>query len=500
MHGLIFNVNTDKQRNAGGHRIATILRQNSWDVEVLDFVYHIALDKLKEFVRQRYSSDTEFFAFGTFFSQWSNELNLFTKWLKQQYPHIPIIIGGQSVNLTPAENIDYWIDSYAENSILALLSNICNRSSGPSIKYDKSYTDRKVITSVRDYPAYPMESYAKKYEKRDYLNEHEWLATEFGRGCKFKCAFCNFPILGVKGDHTRTQKDFEEEIKRNYYEWGIKHYYTSDETFNDRPEKIRKFAEVVDSKIDFSPYFTAFNRADLLISHPESWQDLKTLGMYAHFFGIETFSHAAGKNIGKGMHPDRLKEGLLDFKKFMNDRPFRGTIALIIGLPKETHKSLDETKEWLRKNWHDHSFTSYYLNVDQRQQITNTSNIAINPEKYGISRMNSEEFREIAKQRGIENHEGALKELYPLEKNYLWQHNEMNIIDAIEKSSEFNKFKDTNKMPMEVWTLDYLTFVERTSIDRSTRWHENFNQIVGEWEAKKQDFIDAYIDKKLGYR
>ena len=496
MHGLIFNVNTDRQRNPGGHRIATILRQNSWDVEVLDFVYHIALDKLKEFVRQRYSSETEFFAFGTFFSQWNNELNLFTRWLKQQYPDIPIIIGGQSVNLTPAENIDYWVDSYAENSILALLSNICNRSSWPGVKYDKSYKHRNAIKSVRDYPAFPLDSYATKYEKRDYLNEHEWLTSEFGRGCKFTCAFCNFPVLGVKGDYTRTQKDFEEEIKRNYDDWGITHYYIADETFNDRLEKIRKFAEVVDSKIDFSPYFSGFIRGDLLVAHPETWQDLKTLGVYGQYYGVETFNHAAGKNIGKGMHPDKLKEGLLNFKQFMNNRPFRGTMSFIVGLPKESRESLMQTKEWLKENWSDQSFLPFYLSIDQRKGLTNLSDISQNPEKYGISEMDQELFLELYKQKQLQKDTGyAFSHLFPLEDSYLWTHDEMNIIDSIEISSDLIQLKDT--LPMDIWTLDYLTFVEETSIDRCTRWYELFEQIIGEWETKKQAFINDYIEKKL---
>lgn len=496
MHGLIFNVNVELQRNPGGHRIATILRKNSWDIEVFDFAYHAGVESLKEFVRQRYSSKTRFFAFGTFFSQWHKQLDNFTLWLKNKYPDVPIIIGGQSVNLTPAKNIDYWVDSYAENAIFALLRDICNHSSGPAVRFDKSYKDRKAIQSIKDYPAFPLTSYATEYQKRDYLQEHEWLMTEFGRGCKFKCSFCNYPILGVKGDHTRTQDDFERELKTNYDNWGIKHYYVADETFNDSPQKIKKFAQVVDSKINFSPYFAAFNRLDLLAAHPETWDDFKTLGMYGHHFGVETFHRPAAKNIGKGMHPDKLKQSLLNFRHHMSGRPFRANTSFIIGLPKEPKESFMQTIDWLKKNWSNQRSEAFYLAIDQRTATTNISDISRDPNRYGIRQLSKAQFSKLYKEKiAGKNYP---KSHFLIEEGYLWTHDQMNILEAFELDMQFKSLFDDQ--PSSMWCLDHVVFVEEQPIDQCARLTESGCFVDNEFSFKKNQFVEDYIAKKLNYR
>ena len=56
-----------------------------------------------------------------------------------------------------------------------------------------------------------MKSLRIKYEDRDDLQPWEWLTIECARGCIFQCPYCNFPILGVREDHTRSANDFESE-------------------------------------------------------------------------------------------------------------------------------------------------------------------------------------------------------------------------------------------------------------------------------------------------
>ena len=72
------------------------------------------------------------------------------------------------------------------------------------------------------------------------------LSFETSRGCRFKCSYCNFPILGVKDDYTRDADDFDTNLRRNYDDWGVTEYIITDDTFNDYVEKIRKYADRVD--------------------------------------------------------------------------------------------------------------------------------------------------------------------------------------------------------------------------------------------------------------
>jgi len=374
----------------------------------------------------------------------------FTKWLKDTYPTIPTVLGGQSVSLTPAKNIDYWVDSFGEVAMLELAKALVGNTSA-GIKFDAAhFGQRKLIKAIHSYPAYPMESYANIPEARDFLQPYEWLTTEFSRGCIFSCAFCNFPILGVKGDYSRTKEDFEREMKHNYDNFGISNYYVADETFNDRVDKIQKFAEVVDDKLSFQPYFSAFMRADLLVSKPDSWDPLVRLGMGAHYYGIETFNHKSAKVVGKGMHPDKLKKGLLDIKDYFKSRIFyRGTISLIVGLPYETPATLKETEQWLDDNWQDQGLIAFPLDVDdvsesKENKYTNVSDFSKNLVKYGIREMQApkEEW-------------GDLDFYYNwrdgnwYEDTFMWEHDSMNIIQARDiahglQNKQISKYTLTN--------------------------------------------------------
>ena len=100
------------------------------------------------------------------------------------------------------------------------------------------------------------------------------------------------------------------------------------------------------------------------------------------FFGIETFSHEAGKIIGKGLHPDRTKEILYQFKEIFPNSSFTG--GFMTGLPGETVASFIDTVNWLEREdcpIDTASITGlnlYDTSADQNSLFTQ------NPEKYGI--------------------------------------------------------------------------------------------------------------------
>lgn len=506
-HGIIFSLKHHPiARSAGAHRIATVLRQEGWDCEVIDHSRLWTLDQLKELVQSRVTSKTIFIGFSVFFNYWEVKFDQLVDWLKIEYPNIKTIIGGQSVALTPAKHIDYWVDSFGEVAIVELLKHLTGNS-GTLVKFDFNYLGKKkLIKSISAYPAYPLESYASRLEKRDFLKPYEWLTTEFSRGCKFSCDFCNFPILGVKGDYSRSQSDFEQEMKYNHDEWGITDYYVADETFNDSTEKIRKFADVAE-KLPFKPYFSGFMRGDLLLSHRESWPELIRLGFGGQYYGIESFNHKAAKTIGKGMKAEKLKAGLIEYKEYMKDKLFyRGTISLIVGLPYETVESMRETEEWLLNNWTDQSLISFPLDVgsttnDYHTGQTNISEFTRNLIKYGIRPMN------IDKLARPENWNNMPK---PYAKNVMtkvnddelmiWEHDTMNLPQAIEISKRivdlsYDQFKLAN------WSLGMISFERHQHIlDIPDAADYGYYNAQKPDENRLQSFLKEYIINKLNWK
>lgn len=496
-HALIFSARAfPNERSSGAHRIATYLRANGWDIEVIDFAAHWEIEDLKQLVRQRTSKDTVFFGFSTFFNYWNQTLSDLTKWMQETYPDVKTVLGGQNVNLTKASNINYWVDSYGEVAMLELAKSLAGNTP-QGLRFDADhFGSKKLIKALHAYPAYNLNSYRITMEARDFVEEYEWLTVEFSRGCKFKCDFCNFPILGVKEDTSRSAEDFEIEMKYNYDMFGVNRYYVADETFNDRKEKIIKFADVAE-KLPFDTFFSGFVRADLLIKHPDTWEHMARLNFGGQYYGIETFNHASAKIIGKGMHPDKVKEGLLDVKKYMSARGFyRGTISLIVGLPYDTKQHWDQTEKWLLKNWTDQGVVVFPLDVqDLKDQggenYTNISAFSKNLTKYGLREMKISpteygDFKYYFNWRNGNWYDGY----------FMWEHDTMNIIQAREISTRIQDITMTN-CRSDSWQLGHTEWNEQRKL------HElgpasnlpKYNAVPKLDVSKK--FIKEYTLKKL---
>lgn len=394
-HGLVFNVYEDLQgyadyiprRLPGGHRVATVLRQHGWDVEVLDFTIYFTLEELKEYARSRITSQTKFVGFSCFFGTWTDTVEQFAQWLKSTYPSITRLVGGTAFVMNESSAIDYHFVGFSEKAMLTFVEVMYGSRPRSDLVFDPKYLGKKkVINSNTHYPAFPMSDLNIYYEDRDYLNENEWLTIEMARGCMFKCKFCNFPILGVKGDHTRSADDFYKNLQETYDRYGIKNYYVSEETFNDRSDKLVKFADAV-QQLSFDPFFAGYIRADLMVSRPEDKEHLLRMNFLGHFYGIESTNPETLKVVGKGMHPDRLMSGIVEAKKYFQSHGrqiYRATTSFIVGLPHETFKSLHQTVQWIKNNWLDQHVLWFPLEIPlQKDGAGILSDLSENPGKYG---------------------------------------------------------------------------------------------------------------------
>lgn len=387
--GIILNLasrNWKDGRSAGAYRIASELRTENWDIEVIDFIYFWSFEELKILLSNRINKvKPKFIGFSQIFTEWPEHIEQISSWIKQHNSDICIIFGSSVYVPLPTKNIDYYFCGYSENAIKKFLKWKFSNGLPPIVLTDKN--QNKIISAENNQIAAPLKNPFTTYEDRDFLKPQEWVTIEFSRGCKFQCKFCNFPLLGVKGDWSRDAESFEIQIKDNYDRFGVKYYYSSDETFNDRTEKISKFADVVE-KLNFEPHFSGFVRPDLMVSRPQDREELLRMNFIGHFYGVESFNEKTAKLIGKGMNPDRLKEGLLDIKNFFRNNKkgyYSATLSLIAGLPYETMDSLNQTKEWLYQNWKDLHFLFFPFDIHVNDPYNQNSEISKNYEKYGYS-------------------------------------------------------------------------------------------------------------------
>jgi radical SAM superfamily enzyme YgiQ (UPF0313 family) len=400
LHALIFtgmprnNKNhLEHHRSAGAYRLSTYFRRQGWDIEVLDFMDSWTLEELKEYTRSRVTSDTQWIGFGATFPVWTPIIAEFIVWIKTTWPRITIIAGGAQSYLY--QGADWYIYGFGERALEALLKHLAGTLTEP-LRYRLGPNGKKSIYGNTDYPSYPMSDLSIVYEDRDFIKPQETLVTELGRGCRFKCSFCNFPILGVKEDHTRTADNFRDELRLNYDSWGVTNYMLADETVNDYTEKLIKFAGAVD-QLKFRPTLNGFARADLLVSRPRDWDIMIQMGFIGHHYGIESTNYETLKAIGKGMHPDRLLPGLLDARKYFKSHSlYRGTMSLIVGLPFETPDTWLKTKMWILKNWQGDSSIAYPLFIPAEGQTQTPSLLTEHWSKYGYRKVDTNYFDQVS--------------------------------------------------------------------------------------------------------
>jgi hypothetical protein len=350
---------------------------NEVDAEVVDFASFWKLEELQELVRSRTSTNTVMFCFGTaFLNPWSPYLNEFIAWLKLTYPTIPVVVGGNNALVTPADNVDYWVDSYGENAVLALIKHLVGTLGSPLITDSAFFGSKKVIRGLHHYPSAPLDSYLVDYETRDFMMPYECPQIETARGCMFSCSYCNFPIIGQAKDVSVSKDEFKLQMQTGFEKWGIKNWRVMDETFNDRPEKLQKYADAVD-ELGYNPWICGFARGDLVVKHREHWDTYIKLGFLGHSMGIETFNREAGKLVRKGMDPYKLQEGLLDFQAYTDihaSKLYRANIQMIGGIPGETTESWHQSLAWLNTKWLRQSASAHILEVpDYDETLTNQS-------------------------------------------------------------------------------------------------------------------------------
>ena len=379
-------------RAHGAHKIASFLREYGADIEVIDYAFAWHLEEWKDLWKSRYNSKTLFLCISTAFRQSSLFLWQFVDWIKENYSHITIIGGTQSIDKLLPFKIDWYCFGYGEYAMLELVKNLRDGTTSKMKYYEVG--DRKIINAQVDYPAFPKRSMKISYEDRDYIESWEVLPMEWSRGCIFQCAFCTYPILGVKDDHSRDENDLYDELIENYERWGTKHYALSDETVNDYHKKLERYASII-KKLPFKPRFGGYARGDIVAATKKHWDTYIELGFTNHFYGIESLHHPSAKAVGKGMDSGRLKDGLIEFKEYImkNHDFYAGHISLIAGLPHETLKTLDEGNDWIKKNWNDNFTAIGILSInlpvyvgkyaELAKKLANISLIEKDPERYG---------------------------------------------------------------------------------------------------------------------
>ena len=402
-----------KGRAAGAYRIATEIRNAGYTCQVIDFFTHLTLEEMIRIEELSIGTDTLVVGFSSTFLEyvdsikypWQKDIpstvtydmpyHLITidKWfsrIRKLNPNIKFLLGGTKaeasigLRLSAAEAFDaFAIGVECDRSTIEYLKFLEGKN--PFFQYEKR-NDRQIIINADNYP-FDFSKSTINWHPSDCRQHGETGVIEISRGCIFRCKFCSFKLNGKqKLDYLKNDDILREEFLRNYYEYGITRYVYCDDTHNDSVEKLRRLHKIV-TTLPFKLEYVAYLRLDLICTHPETAQLLLESGIRGAAFGIESLNLATRKAVGKGGHPDKVKETLLWLKNDVWKDKVTITGTFIVGLPHETPESIESTLNWLRQPDNPLDIKVVYPFFISNLSGNGKSELDRNAEKYGYTRL-----------------------------------------------------------------------------------------------------------------
>jgi len=371
------NASLGHSRYAGAYRIASELRENGFDVQVIDFFASFDLNTIISLLETHVDRSTLFVGFSaTIWTKYKSDEELYQDYIRNDrsipniiidgmtpvFPHpeeevrlifstihkknskTKIVVGGFKATNYETSDVDYWILGQGEKSIVALANYLKYGTELKALETEQG----KIITD-RMYPYSKFSQSKIVWHENDFLFPRENVPIEFARGCIYKCSFSAFNLNGKKfGDYTKLKRTFQEELITNYENFGLTEYMIVDDTLIDSRQKFEFLYETL-SELPFNITFSAYSRLEPLLSNPEIIPLMRDIGLRSVEFGIESMNKKTGQYIGKLGDRNKIADGLNLLKSIWKDDVYMAA-GYIIGLPFETKQSMRETFDWLYSN------------------------------------------------------------------------------------------------------------------------------------------------------
>ncbi len=419
---FIFTESANLTRRAGAYRIASCLRKNSVDVEIIDYLQFWNINELITILD---SYEIEWVGFSLNYLNYHKpnpntitnlpipQENQLIEYFRNR--HIPVVLGGPNADTIKDFVSNFWIFiGYSDLSITEFHKHI-------KVKAPFKYTcinNNNVVYSDNDYNKIDL-NFKTDFIYSDFVLPNELLPIEISRGCIFKCKFCEFAYLGKKpGTYIRDKDSISYDIENAYTTFKTKNFLFVDDTFNDSIDKMYMIKEIRDHLgIPFE--FWSYGRLDLMTRFPKMVDLLPDIGWSAITFGIETMNKKTGSSIGKGADPEKLRSTLLDIKKRFPHIHIQ--CNLIIGLPHSTKEDIWETVNWFIETDSADYLRVIDLDIRDPSNLSTASEFSLNPNKFGYSIISTDKIR------------------------YKWSNSQWSVDTAKEFANEINDYIDLHK-------------------------------------------------------
>jgi hypothetical protein len=386
------------RRHLGPYRIASSLIENGFSAIVIDFTQYFTIDELITTIKHNLNEETLWVGFSStfFFGPWDTEnlrQNMYPMWTLDDVDKLfyfiksnssaKLVYAGASGGKQYDPQIDCNMIGYGDNAVVAYSRHL--KYNEPLIHYTISSNGNpsSIVIDSSKYPEPDVTNISTHWWREDFnIIPGEALPIELARGCIFKCKFCSYSLLGKKkGTYVRDMDQIRDDLIRTWETHGTTNYYIVDDTFNDDCDKIDELHKLFTS-LPFKLNFSCYLRIDLINKFPHQADQLADMGLVGNFFGLETLNWESAKAIGKGLHPNKVKDRLLWLKEKWNGKVNMGA-GFIYGLPYDTIEYFDELEKWILDKDNPLSYIETYPLRLFYKKHRDASEFTMNPEIYG---------------------------------------------------------------------------------------------------------------------
>jgi len=171
------------------------------------------------------------------------------------------------------------------------------------------------------------------------------LYTMASRGCPYQCTFCNKSVWG-KTIRYRRPEVVVDEVEYLVRKYGAQEVYFQDDTFNaNLPWASEIFSLIIKRGLNRHTIYRMPCRANKKLITREFLELARRAGMWFVFYGVESGNEELLESMNKGITLDEFRRAF----KLTREAGIKFNASFILGMPGETRKTVEETKEFVKE-------------------------------------------------------------------------------------------------------------------------------------------------------
>jgi radical SAM superfamily enzyme YgiQ (UPF0313 family) len=275
--------------------------------------------------------------------------------LKRKMPDVPILVGGHHAQAVPDyilenPNVDMVCIGEGENALLELCAKMeagrpYTDVPGMWVKQDGIVHRNEMGELENDLDKFP---FPEKQLWWEYGCFKDNLEIFTGRGCPFKCTFCNIhyqrEIFRGKGDFLRKRSipNVIEEFKQNLAKYDVKFVSVHDDNFTTDPHWVEEFCEVYRKEVGLPWYCFGYPTT----IKPRLVAAMKAANCATIFMGVDSGDPDIRRNYMERPMPDEL---IYRSAQLIKDAGIGLQVSCIYGNPGETKEQMFKTLHMVDK-------------------------------------------------------------------------------------------------------------------------------------------------------